>query len=72
MVDMPFPPALPIERASGARLHVVVSQSQPSVVSFDYATGSVLRTGLGLLRYSVLVPLGLLLPCLGPQRFILY
>ena len=66
MLDMPFPPTLPIERESGAQLHAVVSQSQPSAVAFGYATGSVLRTVSWILRYSVLVPLGLPSPCRGP------
>ena len=59
MLDMPFPQSLPIERAIGARLHAVVSRSQPSVVTFGYVTESALRTSSRLLRYLVRVLVGL-------------
>ena len=70
MVDMPCPPAPPIGRVSGARLCAVGSQSRLSAESFGDATRFVLRNGSGLMRYSVLVPLGLPSPCRDPLQFL--
>ena len=64
--------ATSIERVSGARLRVVELQIRLSAGSFGCATVFVLRISSRLWRYSALVPVGLLLPCLGPPRSLLY